>query len=228
MKKFLAIVMALAIVLGLCACGGNEQGGGARDENGKVTLKVSMGTNANVMDYENNALTKWLEEQTGYNLEINPYPGGSEVATQISTTIAAREDLPHILWGVNLTKDTIESYGKEGYFVDLKDYYADKEGASKNFWTRMEECLTKGQQNYVVNKMTNIETGGIYGVPSIETSLVDNIDYMVWINTEWLDKLQLEKPTNTDELYKDRVIGNEAFGKLFFNIHSTRLLNPDC
>ncbi len=201
-KKFLAIVMILAIVLGLCACGGGgEQTADKYGEDGKITIKIGLGVNAKVISYEDNALTKWLEKETGYNLKFVEYSGGNEVSTQISTTIAARKELPDVLWGVSLNSETISTYGKEGYFVDLKEYYDDKEGASKTFWTRMEDSLTEYQQDYVLAKLVDSDTGGMYGVPTIETSLVDGIDGMAWINTEWLDKLQLEVPTNTDELY---------------------------
>lgn len=201
MKKLLAIIMALAIVFGLCACGG---GGGNDDkygQDGKVTISVGIPSNAKVISFEDNALTKWLEEQTGYKLKFVEYSGGTDIATQISSTIAAGMDLPDILWGIDIDKGSVETYGKEGYFVNLKEYYDDKEGASKNFWSRMEECLTEQQQEYILRKLVDPSDGAIYGVPTVETSLVDTTDYMVWINTQWLDKLGLEKPTNTDELY---------------------------
>ena len=203
MKKILAFVLALVIVLGLCACGQSNSMAGGRDEaTGQVTISVGLGSSAKIISFEDNALTRWLEEQTGYKLEIVEYSGGSDIATQISTTIAARQELPDVLWGVSIADATRSTYGKEGYLVDLKPYFDDKEGASKTFWTRIEECLTETQQEYVITKMTDPDTGGIYGVPTVETSLVDGVDFMAWINREWLDKLGLEKPTNIDELYE--------------------------
>lgn len=203
MKKLLAIVMALVIVLSLCACGkGEDYTTEKYGEDGRVTLTVGLSSNAKIISFTDNALTKWLEETTGYNLEIVEYSGGTDIATQISTTIAARQDLPDILWGVSLNDGTRSKYGKEGYLADLKPYFDDKEGASKTFWTRMDECLTEDQQENALSRMIDPDTGGIYGVPNIETSLVDGVDYMLWINTEWLDKLQLEAPTNNEELYE--------------------------
>ena len=38
-------------------------------------------------------------------------------------------------------------------------------------------------------------------MPTVETSLIDKMQYQLWINVEWLDKLGLEKPTNNEELY---------------------------
>ena len=202
MKRTVAFVLSLVLALSLCACGGKDKGSaGKYDESGKVNISIGMPSHAKIISMEENALTKWLKDQTGYNIEIVEYSGGTDIATQISTTIAARQELPDILWGVNIGTTTVSTYGKEGYFADLKPYFDDKEGASKTFWSRMDEGLSQYQKDYVVRKMTDPDTGGIYGVPVVETSLVDGLDFMVWINTEWLDKLGLSKPTNTDELY---------------------------
>ena len=202
MKKFLAIVLALATVLGLCACGGGgNEGGGGKDASGNVTIKIGVNTNPNVISYDDNALTKWLEAQTGFDLEVVQYSGGTDVATQISTTVAAGKDLPDILWDINLSDAVVSSYGIEGYFLDLAPYFEDKEGASKVFWDRMNSELTEEQRKKVMDKITNPDTQGIYSLPTIKTSLVDNIAFMPYINTTWLDKLGLSAPTTKEELY---------------------------
>ena len=202
MKKFLAIILALVITLGMCACGGGS-GSGEEDKtaDGKVKLTVGINSNALVLDHDNNALTKWIEEKCGVEIEFEEYSAGGEVATLISTTIAAREELPDILWGIDLVEATVSRYGKDGYFLDLSDYYADKEGASQIFWDRMENELDEQTQEYILRKITEPD-GAIYGVPIVETSMIDKMQYQLFINTEWLDAVDMEKPTNTDELYE--------------------------
>ena len=197
MKRFLAILLVLVTVFGLCACGKNE----TEDASGKIKVKVGLGSNAKVLDFEDNALTKWLEEQCGVDIEIVEYAGGTDVATQISATIAAQQELPDILWGVSIGKDTIFTYGEEGYFANLRPYYEDMEGASKTFWDRITENLSEDEQAAILNTITNPDTGNIFCVPTVETSLVDGVDSMAWINRQWLDKLGLQPPTNVDELY---------------------------
>ena len=80
MKKILAIVLALVLVLGLCACtgnnGGNTTGGDEQANNNqsgtdmsqKVKLSIGIPTNAMVLDHDNNALTKWIEEECNVEL----------------------------------------------------------------------------------------------------------------------------------------------------------------
>lgn len=205
MKKLIALLLAVVCILSVCAgCGGKESGGssgssGANAED--VTLTIGLPMDANVLDLKNNALTKYLEEKTGYNLEFQVYASGSEIATNITTTTLAGEKLPDILFGISLGTSSIRQFGENDYFVDLSDYFADRDGASKTFWDRLEENLTEYEINEIVNNMTVLETGAIYAVPSLETSPIDIMDYQVWINQTWLDKLNLKMPTNVDELY---------------------------
>ncbi len=210
MKKFLAIVLALACVLSLCACGGNGGNGGNAggnggskgdyDVEGRVKLVIGVPSNAMVLDHENNALTKWVEETCNVDLTFQEFAGGIDVATQISTTIAARQELPDILYGFELTDQLITRYGKDGYFVDLSDHFADKEGKAKVFWDRMTNELSEYDQDLVLRTITDPDTGGIYCVPCVETSLVDKMNWQLWINQEWLDTLNLKAPTNNEEL----------------------------
>ena len=212
MKKFLAIVLALACVLSLCACGGKGGKGGNGDtgNNGekdsasageKVKLSIGLPTNANVLNHDDNALTKWIEEQCNVELTFVEYAGATaDIKTQISTTIGARQELPDILYGIALGDDLVSTYGKEGYLQDLTKYYEDKEGASKTFWDRITNELSEADQDLVLRKITNPDTGSIYSVPHVEVSLVDPLRWQAWINQEWLDKLNLKAPTNNEEL----------------------------
>ena len=209
MKKFLAIVLALACLLSLCTCGGGatnagNNGGEGGDDNltadGRVKLTIGMPSNALVLSLDNNALTRWVEEECGVELSFVEYAGGTDVPTQISTAIAGRRELPDIIFGVGLASSVINRYGRDGYFLDLSDYYADKEGASKTFWDRMNNELTEAEREHIIRVITDPETGAIYGAPIVETSMIDSMRGNAWINKTWLDKLGLEMPTNNEEL----------------------------
>lgn len=226
MKKFLALFLALTLVLGLCACGGtgsNKEEGGGLTADGRVKLTMGLPTNVYVMDLDDNALTNWIEEECGVEIEFQPYSGGSEISTQISTTIGANRKLPDILFGIDLEDKTIDRYGRDGYFVDLQDYFADEE-ASAIFWDRLNNELTQEERDYIVRKMTDPETGAIYGMPTSETSLIDKMPYQLWINTKWLEQVGMEKPTTNEELvavlraFKD--LGMPLYGSQKVNVGS--------
>ena len=50
--------------------------------------------------------------------------------------------------------------------------------------------------------MTDVENGAMYSLPCIQTSDIDTMDYQMWINQTWLDELNLQAPTDPDELYE--------------------------
>ena len=208
MKKLIAMMLALVMALSLCvACGGNGGAaagnqGGSGDDEGVIKLTVGLPTKATVLSYEENALTYWVEEQCGVDLSFIPYSGGTDIGTQISTTVAAQQALPDILFGISLGAEVYQGYGRDGYFKDLTPYYEDKEGASKTFWTRLEENFSEAEIDDVLRKITDPDTGKIYGVPTMDTTMIDVMDYQMWINQTWLDYLKLDMPTDIDSLYK--------------------------
>jgi len=206
MKKIIALLLVMVTVFSLCAaCSQKPQGaqaGSGLSDDGRVMLTIGLPSNARILSFDDNALTRWVEEQTGYELKFQPYSGGSDVATQLATAVAADQTLPDVLIGISLGDDVINRYGKDGYFVDLQDYYADRDGASKTFWDRLEATFSKEEQENILRLMTDPEDGAMYCVPTLETSLVDTMDYQMWINQQWLEECGLEAPTNLDELYK--------------------------
>ena len=207
MKKLIALLLVLATALSLFAGCGALFGKKETKKKGG-TLTIGLPSNAMVSDYKNNDLTKWLEKETGYTLEFQVF-SGSEAVTQITTMAVGDETLPDIIFGIPMDEGTIRKFGKDGYFQDLTKFFADKDGASKTFWTRLEENYTKDQQEDIKRKLVDSSTGAYYYVPTMETSLVDYIDYQMWINQTWLDKLGLPMPTDIDSLYNTLVAFKE-------------------
>lgn len=212
MKKLLALFLSLLMVLFLLAgCGGGgdqetqappkETGGDVESTGGdqpgeKITMTIGLPQNIKVEDYDNNAFTNWLEEATGYNLEFVTFASSStDYRSQLATRL---NDLPDILWGFNLTDAITRSYGEDGYFIDLTKYYEDKE-KSAIFWERMAE-LPQDYQEYILQRLTDKETGEMYSVPRVEYTVIDTMDFMPFINQIWLDNLNLKMPTNPEEL----------------------------
>ena len=210
MKKWIALLLCLAtLVTLLTGCGKKEEtvsdqpgastSGDAADG---VTITIGLPRSALVTDYDNNAFTNWLEEQTGYNIQFQYFQAStSDAKTQLSTMMVSGEKLPDILYNFQLSDDLIKEYGDDGYFLDLRDYYADKEGVSRVFWERLQE-IPEEEQVTNVRRMTDVENGAMYSLPCIQTSDIDTMDYQMWINQTWLDELGLQAPTNPDELYE--------------------------
>lgn len=214
MKKLIALLLCLASVVSVFAgCGG---GGGLIANNGQedtigtidnqeipddLTLTIGLPQKSTVEDYDTNAYTLWLEEVTGYNLEFVYFQANAtDYKAQLSAMLATNDELPDILYGMDVGKSAYEEYGETGYFIDMAPYYNDKE-LSANFWTEMEKMneLEPDQYEYLLRELNY--GGHMYAYARIEYGVIDNIPYQTYINQDWLDNLGLEMPTNVDELY---------------------------
>ena len=124
MKRAVSLVLALTMALGLSACG--KKTGGQTGEDEKITLTIGVPSGANVTEWENNAYTLWLEEKSGYNIDIINYNiNSSDWKTQLITQVAGGEDLPDIFVDANAMPQELKD---DGYLVDLAPYFKDDFG----------------------------------------------------------------------------------------------------
>lgn len=199
MKKFLALSLALVMLFSLVACAGGDTTSDA-DDDGPVKLTVGIQQNMAIESFEENAMTQWLEEECDVDLEFVVYTGLlADIETKLSTTIAANQELPDIMIGLRIQDIPRQIYGNSGYLLDMQEYFKDKDGASKVFWERIQE-LSETNQGALVAEMTDPESGAIYALPTINISLFDDMNYQAWINKDWLAKIDMDAPTNCEEL----------------------------
>lgn len=199
MKRILATFLCLTMLVGMFAGCGEKK---AATKGDGSTVTIGLCTSSLIEDYDNNALTKWLEETTGYNIEFTYFSSSANDAkAQISTMMAGGEKLPDIIWGVSLGSDVYTEYGEDGYFIDLAQFFNDEE-KSKPFWDRFNNELSEADQDSYLRQLKNPITGAIYAFPTMQTSDIDIMDYTLYINQKWLDKAGMSNPTSLDELYK--------------------------
>lgn len=196
MKKFLCVIISVMMLLSMAACAKStaaettapkdtannatgetpETTGTAPSESVAVTepvdnrpvITVGMPVSKYVISLEENALTRWIEETLNVRLEFTEYAGGSDIGTQLTTTVNIGQELPDILYGVRLEDAQLAQFMKDGYFWDVTPYFENEEGATVDFWTRIREKLTEDQQATVVKTITDAESGKIMGVPTVE------------------------------------------------------------
>lgn len=197
MKKIIAFTLVMVMSISMLAGCGKT----GKKASGDGTLTVGITDNALVTDYETNAYTLWLEEQTGLDLKFHVFAASSaDAKSQLATMVAGGEELPDVIIGLGLGDGEIKGYGDDKYFIDLKDYLYDKK-KSANFWELFTEMYPDEEEQKVqLNRITDPENGAIYAFPSMEKSMIDTIDSMVYINKTWLDKLGLEMPNSNESL----------------------------
>ena len=202
MKKIISLLLALATVMSLAACGkapakSGEQTGERRK------LIIGIGNSSKVTDYENNYFTNYMEDYLDCDIEFMFFAADSnERKRQLSTMVAAKEPLPDILYNFSFNQDEIYIYGEDGYLMDLAPYFDDPdwELAKKYGWhEKMREYVGEDIRLYALNRGRTPE-GEMFYWPSACPSDTDRTVAMPFINKSWLEKLGLEMPTTVDEL----------------------------
>ena len=202
MKKSILTILAAILVLALCVPAGlavelNEPGAFPLT-NDDVTVSIGLVPSPLTTDYKDNYVTKLVEDTTGVNLEFVLLPSDSGEAKQkLSLMVASNETLPDILV-IGLTPAETLSYGSSGYFIPLDDYIAN----DSYYWNiSMDTYATPKQKEDVVKYAVSAD-GNTYAYPQFYCDPADAVALYMSINKVWLDNLNLEVPTTTDELYE--------------------------
>ncbi|RJG23987.1 ABC transporter substrate-binding protein [Paenibacillus thiaminolyticus] len=201
----LVAVMTLSLVLTACSgSGGNASGtndGGQASESivtpkgtypiveEKVTLKVMIPSEALVENFETNEFTKWYEEKTNVHVEWIVVPQQS--ASEKLNLMLASGDYPDVIMRFGVTPAQQMIYGNQGVFLPLNDLI---EQYGDNFKKVLDS-------NTGLSTAITAPDGNIYALPSINDCYHCSMAQKMWIYKPWLDKLGLDVPTTTDELY---------------------------
>lgn len=181
MKRILSLLVMLTMLLSL--------GIPAMAED-KPVLTVAVASNTFVEDYETNDFTYLLEERSGVDLQFQVW---SEPTTRLSMLVGGNSELPDILCFRGLDNTTIYKYGSTGVFLPLNDYFANEE-LSANF-----HALAEDKQAIMLDNIRCAD-GNIYSMPLLGEYFPNTMCYNLIINKAWLDQLEMDIPTTTDQL----------------------------
>ena len=165
-RKLVSLLLALAMLLSLT--GSMAEGLEMSDIPGMtapgvlpivtepVTLTIGISPETNVLDYDTNEFTLWIEEKTGINIEFYFLPT-SETNQKIDLMIASNEKLPDILLsGVDTT--SLAYYGSQGVFIPMNEYM---EKYGYHFEKTMDAYATEAEKK-LVNQQMYAADGNIY------------------------------------------------------------------
>lgn len=164
------------------------------------TLTIGLRQYATTEDYDTNAYTLWLEEQTGINLEFVLFDfDQANASTQLSLMMAGGEKLPDIVFDCIADAVSLFEYGEDGYLLDLNEYI-DEYGYY--IWEAIDCIQNETDKATILSNGYDPSNGALYGLPSYDGPSMNSIGSLMWINQKWLDAVGAEIPTTTDELYE--------------------------
>lgn len=207
----LTVVMAAGL-LAACGGGGSESGDTAKDkgnasgagETGSVnatgfpiskepiSLRFFTGKSAtNGNNFEETLVWKEYAKKTNINVKFELIP--FESLTEKRNLVLAGGDYPDVFYTAKLTASDLAKYGSQGVLIPLNDLI-DKH--APNFKKLMNEFpdLKKG---------LTMPDGNIYSLPTFydPNFLSLLIGSPLWVNNDWLKKLNMSEPKTIDEYY---------------------------
>lgn len=211
LKKVAVSILCISMVFASTACGSGEEGAkiqnaetqgktsdsaggdaGILNEAGvypivkePITLKMMIMAKPYIEDYNTNDFTKYIEDLTGINLEIEAvdYENFNE---KINLAISGG-DYPDII--MSFSPDVVKYGVGEQIFIPIEGMIEEN---MPNYMEKMKDYI----------KLTEQSDGHIYGVAAMNEALHMMYSDKLWANTWWIDQLGKEMPTTTDELYE--------------------------
>lgn len=192
-KKNIALLTKAVVCASLLVCSVNV----SAEEDVKLTAWVPE--SIRIEDWNENTMTAWLEEQTGYDLEIIPLASDDyKTKVNIALTAGNIDDLPDMILfylGDMADDSYVWSWAQAETIVPLTDYYNDPELAAN-----INEAIERTGVDYT--KQIVSPDGNIYGVASFNQSYGNEFGRKIWIYQPWLEALGKEVPTTTEEFYE--------------------------
>ena len=207
MKKLLCMLLAIAMVLGLAACGGG--GVQQRGDETQNEFLIVGGMSALSSGNDSNPVLMELAEKAGVEIEWDLM--SDSLGEKVGVLIGGNQ-LPDAFIAVGFSQNDIMEYGGDGTFIDLTPYITPE--IMPNLYAILEKHPD------IKAGITQAD-GCIYGLPSGElmgTAAIGATDdlsiYAVpefsMINKTWLDELGLPVPTNLTELHDALTAFKEA------------------
>lgn len=155
-----------------------------------VTLKVFGCKDANHAEWGDVLIFKEYEKMTNVKLQFDELPTGQGCDEKRNLLFAANE-LPDIFLRANLSNTDIAHYGQqEQMLIPLEDLIDAHAPNLKSIFEQYPE----------VKSTVTAADGHIYSLPSIRLASSGRSE-KIWINKEWLAKLNLKAPASIDELF---------------------------
>lgn len=156
----------------------------------KITIKAFAPKLSYISDIsEGNDFTEWFENETNVHIDWELAP--ENALQEKKSLMLASGDYPDVIYG-GLTKEEELMYGPQGVLIPLNKLI--EENCIK-FKVVMEDYP-------LLEESITTPDGNIYSMPTINECYHCMHAMRAWINQTWLDALELDMPTTTEEYYQ--------------------------
>ena len=207
-KRILAVLLSALMLLSLTtACNSGDSGSddsevetpsvdpatGEIDLSIERNLSIAIGQNAFITDYDDNWLTQTIEEDLNCTLDMQLLPAGDDGLSKLQIMINGGSDLPDV-FSYSLSTALMYEYGSNGTFIALNDYF-DNEDIMPNF-----NAIESEEDKLSMKGDVMSADGNIYTLSMWQPETWNLTPYRIYINMKWLENLDLEVPTTSEEL----------------------------
>lgn len=227
-KRFLTVLTAAVLLAGSAVGCGNPQesnsgssGGGSGSsgtstQDGDVKLSkpgefpivegdpvtLSVFTSPQVdefskFDAADNEFTAWLEDKLNIKLEWTVVSSADK--TSKLNLLFNSEDYQDIIMNSGWDNATIYTYGTQGFLIPLNDYI-ETDGYYQDIY--VQTGLDNGSLTQSIVDSLIMPDGNIYALGYYNCAVHSQVAARMWIYQPWLDALDLEMPTTTEEYYE--------------------------
>lgn len=188
MKAALLVLFMTITMLSLAACGKDQP---TAD---RITVHLAAPQSAYIEDFDNNLYKLWLEEQSGLNIEMTWLPT-KDAEQNVKLALASGENLPDAYVGFGsyeiFENPAIQKYGEQGSIAPLDELIEEYGINTKKLFAELPE--------YDIRELMTSADGHIYFMPGFSSSYITRHRQVMWVNKGWLEALDLEAPSTTDE-----------------------------
>lgn len=200
-KRVAALLLTAAMaVTALAGCGGNKDNAAGTNSASavevaktgypvvqeRIKIKAVGFGEAGCGEWEDFPIFKDIEEQTNVEVEWQTLAGdGSDEKLNL---LLASKDLPDAVFS-GLSSSKINDYASKGILRPIEDLI-------DNYAPNIKKML---DENPEIRKAITMPDGHIYAVPAINKDPNKVQSTTISLNKDWLDALNLEVPTTTDD-----------------------------
>ncbi len=198
MKKFLAILLTLVMVLACCATM-------ATAETATTTITVlgyerNKGENSQGFMAGRDGQVVWqaaekMFAENGVAFEFEIIADSEQYKTTVQTRLAAAHDLPDMFYGGVVDTVTLLNLADNGTILKINEIMELTKGDAYNYWF--------GGEGDAARLLVSNEEGDFYWVPRIQINQLDGTNagtsMCICIRKDWLEKLDMAIPTTLDE-----------------------------